>query len=317
MQLNKTTITFLGIVSFCLISACSDDKHESEHGHESKQVKNDNTDNKPEVEIKSQKLTDGIYVLFGQGGNIGLSVGEDGAYIIDDQFAPLTGKINEAIDKITKEPVEYVINTHWHFDHTGGNENFGKEGAVIVAHENVHKRMSTRQEMKAFNRVVEPAPKVARPQVTYQKEMSLKLNNDNMRIIHVANAHTDGDSLIYFEEDNVLHMGDCYFNIGYPFIDIGSGGSIDGYINALETGVNLANDETQIIPGHGPMASKSDMATYVGMLKDIRNNVAELKADGKSLEAVIDAKPSKKYDAKNGKAFIKPEQIITAIYNSL
>ncbi len=272
---------------------------------------------RPEVEIKSQKLTDGIYVLFGRGGNIGLSVGEDGAYIIDDQFAPLSEKINSAIDKITKTPVKFVVNTHWHFDHTGGNENFGKEGAVIVAHENVHKRMSTRQEMKAFNRVVEAAPKVAQPSVTYQKEMSLKLNNDKMRIVHVANAHTDGDSLIYFEEDNVLHMGDCYFKIGYPFIDLGSGGSIDGYINALETGLALSNDKTQIIPGHGPMANKSELAAYTKMLKDIRKNVAELKADGKSLEATIAAKPSAKYDAKNGVAFIKPEQIVTAIYNSL
>ncbi len=272
---------------------------------------------RPEVEIKSQKLTDGIYVLFGRGGNIGLSVGEDGAYIIDDQFAPLSEKINSAIDKITKASVKFVVNTHWHFDHTGGNENFGKEGAVIVAHENVHKRMSTRQEMKAFNRVVEAAPKVAQPSVTYQKEMSLKLNNDKMRIVHVANAHTDGDSLIYFEEDNVLHMGDCYFKIGYPFIDLGSGGSIDGYINALETGLALSNDKTQIIPGHGPMANKSELEAYTEMLKDIRKNVAELKADGKSLEATIAAKPSAKYDAKNGVAFIKPEQIVTAIYNSL
>ncbi|NVJ65256.1 MAG: MBL fold metallo-hydrolase [Gammaproteobacteria bacterium] len=272
---------------------------------------------RPEVEIKVQKLTDGIYVLFGQGGNIGLSVGDDGAYIIDDQFAQLSDKINAAIDEITDAPVSYVINTHWHFDHTGGNENLGKEGATIVAHENVYQRLSTRQEMKAFNRVFEPAPKVAQPTVTYQKEMSLKLNNDNMRIVHVANAHTDGDSLIYFEEDNVLHMGDCYFKIGYPFIDLHSGGSIDGYIHALETGLSLANDETQIIPGHGPMASKADMTAYVAMLKDIRDKVAALKADGKSLEETIAAKPSAKYDEKNGKAFIKPEQILTSIYNSL
>ncbi len=272
---------------------------------------------RPEVEIKVQKLTDGIYVLFGQGGNIGLSVGDDGAYIIDDQFAQLSDKINHAIDEITDAPVSYVINTHWHFDHTGGNENMGKAGATIVAHENVYNRMSTRQEMPAFNRVFEPAPKVAQPKVTYQKEMSLKLNNDKMRMVHVANAHTDGDSLIYFEEDNVLHMGDCYFNIGYPFIDLDSGGSIDGYIKAQETGLKLANDETQIIPGHGPMASKADMTAYVAMLKDIRNNVAELKAAGKTLEETLAAKPSAKYDEKNGKAFIKPNQIVTAIYKSL
>ncbi len=268
-----------------------------------------------EVEIKTQKLTDGIYVLFGRGGNIGLSVGEDGAYIIDDQFAPLSDKINQAIDAITDAPVKFVVNTHWHGDHTGGNENFGKQGSTIVAHDNVHKRMSSKQNL--FGREINPAPKIAQPSVTYHKEMSLKLNSDKMRIVHVANAHTDGDSIVFFEQDNVLHMGDCYFNIGYPFVDTSSGGSIDGYINALETGLTLANDETQIIPGHGPMASKKDMAAYVKMLTEIRNNVAKLKQQGKSLQETIAAKPSEKFDEKNGKAFIKPEQIVTAIYNSL
>ncbi|NVK21171.1 MAG: MBL fold metallo-hydrolase [Kangiellaceae bacterium] len=268
-----------------------------------------------EVEIKAQQLTDGIYVLFGRGGNIGLSVGEDGAYIIDDQFAPLSDKISTAIKNITEQPVRFVINTHWHGDHTGGNENFGKQGAVIVAHDNVHQRMSTKQNL--FGREIEPAAKIAQPSVTYKEQMSLRLNNDNMRVYHVANAHTDGDSIIFFEQDNVLHMGDCYFNIGYPFVDTGSGGSIDGYIAALEKGLSLANDDTQIIPGHGPMANKEQMTQYVGMLKDIRNKVADLKVDGKSLEEVLAAKPSAKYDKENGQAFIKPEQIVTAIYNSL
>lgn len=272
---------------------------------------------KDEVKVKTQKLTDGIYVLFGRGGNIGLSVGEDGAYIIDDQFAELNEKINAAIDTITDQPISFVINTHWHFDHTGGNEAMGKSGATIVAHENVYKRMSTPQELKRFKRTFEPAPKVAQPKVTYQQEMSLKLNNDRMRIIHINNAHTDGDSIVFFEEDNVLHMGDCYFNIGYPFIDLESGGSINGYIRALETGLSLSNDETQIIPGHGPMATKKEMAAYVAMLKDIRNNIAESKAAGNSLEAVLKEKPSAKYDEKNGKVFIKPDEIVTAIYQSL
>ena len=272
-------------------------------------------DGQQEVEIKAQQLTDGIYVLFGRGGNIGLSVGDDGAYIIDDQFAPLSDKITEAIKGITEQPVRFVINTHWHGDHTGGNENFAKQGAVIVAHDNVHQRMSTKQSL--FGREIEPAAKIAQPSVTYKEEMSLYLNNDNMRVYHVANAHTDGDSIIFFEQDNVLHMGDCYFNIGYPFVDTGSGGSIDGLIAALEKGLSLANDETQIIPGHGPVTDKQQLTQHVAMLKDIRNKVADLKVDGKTLQEVLAAKPSAKYDEKNGQAFIKPDQIVTAIYDSL
>lgn len=271
----------------------------------------------PEITIKAQKLSDNIYVLFGQGGNIGLSVGEDGTYIIDDQFAPLTDKINASIKKITDQPVKFVVNTHWHFDHTGGNENFGKQGAVIVAHDNVHRRMKKGQDMKAIGRNIPAAPKAALPVITFDHEMSLQLNGDLMRAYHVENAHTDGDSIIFFEQDNILHMGDTYFNIGYPFVDLGSGGSIDGYIAALEKGLSLSDEQTQIIPGHGPMATKADMATYVAMLKDIRNKVAQLKASGKTLEEVIKAQPSKEYDAKNGKAFIKPGQIISFIYKSL
>lgn len=272
---------------------------------------------RPEVKIKTQQLSDGLYVLFGQGGNIGLSVGDDGVYIIDDQYAPLTEKINQAIDDITDQPVKFVINTHWHGDHTGGNENFGQAGATIVAHDNVRKRMASDQVMAFFDREVPASPDVALPVVTFDNELSLHLNDDNMRVYHVANAHTDGDAIIYFEKDNVLHMGDTYFNIGYPFIDTDSGGSINGYIAALEKGLALADGDTQIIPGHGPMATHADMTAYVAMLKNIKDKVARLKAEGKSLEQVIQAKPSAEYDEKNGQAFIKPDQIITFIYKSL
>ena len=272
---------------------------------------------RPEVTIKTQQLSDGLYVLFGQGGNIGLSVGDDGVYMIDDQYAPLTDKINHAIDAITEQPVKFVINTHWHGDHTGGNENFGKAGATIIAHDNVRKRMSSDQVMEFFDREVPASPEAALPVITFDNEFSLHLNDDNMRVYHVANAHTDGDAIIYFAKDNVLHMGDTYFNIGYPFIDTDSGGTIDGYIAALEKGLALSNDKTQIIPGHGPMATKKEMAEYVAMLKELRQNVAELKNEGKSLDDVIVAKPSAKFDAESGQAFIKPDQIVTFIYNSL
>ena len=270
-----------------------------------------------EVTIKTKQLSDGLYVLFGQGGNIGLSVGEDGVYIIDDQFAPLTEKINGAIAEITDQPVKFVINTHWHGDHTGGNENYGESGSVIVAHDNVRQRMSTDQVSTLSGRETPASPKAALPVVTFDSELSLHLNDDNMRVYHVSNAHTDGDAIIYFENDNVLHMGDTYFNIGYPFIDIGSGGTIDGYIAAVERGLSLANEETQIIPGHGPMSNKAELQAFADMLKDLRAKVAALKSDAKTLEEVIAAKPSAQYDAKSGQAFIKPDQIVTFIYKSL
>lgn len=271
----------------------------------------------PQVTIKTKQLSEGLYVLFGQGGNIGLSVGDDGVYIIDDQYAPLTPKINSAIDAVTDKPVRFVINTHWHGDHTGGNENFGKAGAVIVAHDNVRKRMSTKQVMEAFGRDVPASPKAALPVITFDNELSLHFNDDNMRIYHVANAHTDGDAIIYFENDNILHMGDAYFNIGYPFIDVGSGGSIDGYIKAVERGLSLADAETKIIPGHGPLSNKAELQEFREMLKALRDKVAKLKDEGKTLEQVIAAKPSADYDAENGQAFIKPDQMVTFIYTSL
>jgi glyoxylase-like metal-dependent hydrolase (beta-lactamase superfamily II) len=272
---------------------------------------------RPEVTIKTQKLTDGLYVLFGQGGNIGLSVGDDGVYIIDDQYAPLTDKINHAIDDITDQPVKFVINTHWHGDHVGGNENFGKSGSIIVAHDNVRKRMNSEQISTLSGKKTPASPKDALPVVTFDSELSLHLNNDKMRVYHVAKAHTDGDAIIYFEKDNVLHMGDTYFNIGYPFIDTGSGGTIDGYIAAVERGLELSDDKTQIIPGHGPMSNKAELTEFSNMLKDLRSKVSKLKSAGKSLEEVLAAKPSAEYDAENGQAFIKPDQIVTFIYNSL
>lgn len=295
----KQTITAVGLMLFCSSQAFA---HAGvEH----------------EVEVKAQKLTDGLYVLFGQGGNIGLSVGEDGVYMIDDQYGRLSDKIKATISEVTEQPVSYIINTHWHGDHVGGNENFARSGTVIVAHDNVRQRMSTGLEMSSLGRKVEPSPEGALPVITFDSELSLHLNGDEMRVYHVANAHTDGDAIIYFANDNVLHMGDTYFNIGYPFIDVSSGGTVDGYIAAVEKGLSLADDDTQIIPGHGPMSNKKEMSEFVAMLKDLRNAVAELKNKGMSLEDVLAAKPSAKYDEENGKNFIKPDQIVTFIYQTL
>ena len=184
------------------------------------------------VDIKTTQLSDSVYMLTGRGGNVGVSVGADGVFRIDDQFAPLSTKIQAAIAEISDQPVKYVLNTHWHGDHTGGNENFGTNGAVIVSHENVRKRLSTKQFMKAFGREVPAAPDTALPVITFSNDATFHFNDTEIRVMHLPLAHTDGDSGVFFAEANVLHLGDTFFNGFYPFIDQGSGGSLEGITNA-------------------------------------------------------------------------------------
>ncbi|WP_262693487.1 MBL fold metallo-hydrolase [Kordiimonas aquimaris] len=249
-----------------------------------------------DVKITTQKLTDTVYVLFGAGGNIGVSVGEDGVFIIDDQFAPLTERIKAAIAELSDQPIRFAINTHFHGDHTGGNENLGKEGTVIVAHDNVRVRMSQSAFNRTFNRRSEAKPKAALPVVTFNDRASLHLNGDTARMHHVRRAHTDGDSIVEFEKDNVLHMGDTFFVGRFPFIDVDSGGTIDGVIGSTKTAIAIADDNTQVIPGHGPVTDREGLRAYLKMLEDSRDRVAKLKADGKTLDEIRAAKPLADYE---------------------
>lgn len=267
------------------------------------------------VEIKATALRGATHMLTGAGGNMVASAGSDGVFIIDDQFAPLAGKIRAAVGKLSDKPLRFVINTHWHGDHTGGNEPLGKAGAVIVAHENVRKRMSVGQLLRGS--MVPPAADAALPVVTFASDLSLHLNGDDVRVHHVAHAHTDGDALVKFERANVLHMGDVYFNGLYPFIDAESGGSIDGFLAAVDKGLALSDDTTIVVPGHGPASNRNELATYGAMLKGYRDRIAAMKATGKSLAEVIAAKPTAATDEALGKAFIKPDQLVTAIYQTL
>lgn len=268
------------------------------------------------VTIRAEQVAEGLYMLQGSGGNIGLSFGEDGAFLIDDQYAPLSEKITAAVRELTDGEIRFVINTHWHGDHTGGNENFGNSGAVIVAHDNVHKRMSTEQVMAFFNSTVPAAPDAALPVLTFNDRVTLRLNGDDVSAIHTPHAHTDGDAIIHFRQANVLHMGDTFFNIGYPFIDVDSGGGIHGLIRAVNKGLMLADENTRVIPGHGPLTDRAGLMAYRDMLVTARDAVLALKTAGKSLEETIAAKPTAALDAENGQAFIKPDQIVTFIYNS-
>lgn len=267
-----------------------------------------------EVKIKVNKLTESIYMLVGQGGNIAVFVGEDGVFMIDDQFAPLTAKILTAIKTITNKPVRYLINTHWHGDHTGGNLNMAKEGAIIVSHENVRKRMSMDQVIRGQKR--KGAPKKALPVITFTEDLMYHFNGDDVLISHIHDAHTDGDAFVYFTNNNVLHMGDAYFQGKFPYIDTNSGGTIDGYIAGIEKAIMVSDENTIIVPGHGKTAKKSELKPYLEMLKILRSRVqAEIKK-GKTLQEVVSNKSiTAKYASFSG--WITEERIKTAIYTSL
>ena len=268
------------------------------------------------VEIKVERIAPGVAVLFGAGGNVGLSYGEDGNIIVDDQYAPLSEKIERAIREVDRDPVRFVINTHWHFDHTGGNENFGKAGAVILAHDNVRRRMSTEQFIAALNAKVPASPKAALPVVTFADGVTLHLNGDTLHVIHVENAHTDGDSLVHWQKADVLHMGDTFFHkASFPFVDLSSGGSIDGLIAAVGKALTLAGPRTKIIPGHGPMATRADLLAYRAMLVDVRAKVAAGLRAKRSLAQIQATKPAARYGMPDG--FIGPDKFVEAVYNSL
>ncbi len=269
------------------------------------------------VEIKAEKVADGVYMLTGAGGNIGLSVGKDGAYVIDDQFAPLSDKILAAVKTITPNPVRFVVNTHVHGDHVGGNENMAKAGAILVAHENVRKRMSVEQFNATFNRKTPPAPEAALPVVTFTDGVTFHWNGDEIRVTHVAPAHTDGDAYVRFSKADVVHMGDLLFNGTYPFVDVSSGGRIDGVIAAADQVLAETGEKTRIIPGHGPLATRADLQTYRDTLKTLRDRIARLKAEGKSRDEVIAAKPTTDHDAKWGAGFMKGDVFTGLVYDSL
>ncbi len=269
------------------------------------------------VEVKVIPVAEGIYMLTGAGGNIGLSVGSDDAFIVDDQYAPLTPKIKAAIATVTQRPVRFVLNTHWHGDHTGGNEAMAASGSVVVAHDNVRRRMSAEQFIAAFNQRVPASPRGALPVVTFSDTVTFHVNGETIRALHVRNAHTDGDAIVWFGTANVMHLGDTFFNGMYPYIDLSTGGSIDGMIAAVNFALARGNGSTRIIPGHGPLASRADLMRYRDLLVTARTRVARMVAQRLTLAQVVAAKPLAEYDAQWGNGFINPERFVTSIYTSV
>ena len=296
--ISRTFAALLLATSSLALSACSESNAQE-------------SDRFAKVEIKAEPLADGIAVLFGAGGNIGVSYGPDGTVLIDDQFAPLTGKINAAVKDLGAEPVKYLINTHWHGDHTGGNENLGRSGVLIMAHDHVRDRL-----IKG-NDSTPPAAPEALPVVTYHDGIKLHLNGDEIRVQHMSHGHTDGDSVVFWKNANVVHMGDLFFNkVTLPFIDLSSGGNARGVLAAADKVLAMVDDDTKIIPGHGPMANKADLTTYRDMLKSVIGTVEKAQGEGKSLAQVQAMKPAAQWDV-NPDAFIKGDAFVEAVYKSL
>lgn len=261
--------------------------------------------------LKTIKVADRIYMLQGNGGNIGLSVGKSGAFLIDDQFAPIVPQIKAAVAKLSETPVKFVVNTHWHGDHTGGNERLGKAGALIYAHDNVRKRMTADQLRKQVKNKT-----AALPVVTFDQTLTFHWNDETIHAFHVARAHTDGDAIIHFKQANVVHMGDVMFNGRFPFIDVKSGGSIDGLIAAVTRVLAMVDDKTKIIPGHGDLASRADLKNYLAMLTTVSGRIGKLVAAGKSEQEVVDSKPCAEYEKEWTWGFINAEKFTKAIFLS-
>jgi glyoxylase-like metal-dependent hydrolase (beta-lactamase superfamily II) len=269
------------------------------------------------VQIETQQVGNGLYMLIGSGGNIALSTGPDGSVLVDTQYAPLNAKILAAVRAAGGGDVKYVINTHWHGDHTGGNEPLGKAGAVIIAHNNVLTRLSSEQFMAAFNQRVPPAPAAARPVITFPTRTTFHLNGNVVNVVHVENAHTDGDSIVHFTRSNVIHTGDTYMKDVYPFIDVGSRGSIDGFIASADAVLSRSDASTKIIPGHGALANRADMQRFHDMLVAVRGKIQALIDQGMSEDEVVAAGPTAEFDAAWGQGFMNPENFTRFSYQSL
>ncbi|HTG77074.1 MAG TPA: MBL fold metallo-hydrolase [Steroidobacteraceae bacterium] len=270
------------------------------------------------VEITSQRLRPGLHVLMsGRNGNIGVWNGADGIVVIDDSLAPLAPRVAEAIGRIAEGPIRFVINTHWHPDHTGGNELLGKSGGVVVAHENVRTRLSEEQFIALLDMRVPPAPAGALPVVTFDDSVTLYLNGDRLDVVHVSDAHTDGDAVLWWQAANVVHTGDVYLSGTYPFVDLDSGGTLAGLVAALEAILARVNDATLIIPGHGPMSNRRELSDYRDMIVTVGRRIREGVESGRNLEEVLASRPTAEFDARYGQGFMTPTRLVGILYRDL
>lgn len=272
-----------------------------------------------EVQVGAERLTEKLYMLWDSGGkgNTVILTGDDGVLMIDTKVEESIDKLLAKIKELSEKPIRFAILTHWHFDHVGGNEKVAKTGATIIAHENVRKHMGIEHDMKILNTKVPPSPEIARPVVTFKKEITFHLNGEDVKVFHLEPGHTDGDSVIYFKNANVIHMGDLYFEGLYPYIGIYSGGSINGMIKVINQILPMIDENTKVVPGHGPVSNKARLQKYVSMLTTIRDNVSWLMKEGNTMDQVIAAKPTQAFDKKWGKGFLPPDQFAKLVYMDL
>lgn len=271
----------------------------------------------PEVKLYVEKVEENLYIISGHGGNTGVFVGKDGFLVIDTKDGSVNNEIKTKFSEISNKPVRFVINTHWHYDHTGGNASMGNAGAIIIAHENVYKRMNEEQYMEFFDRKVPSAPKSALPILTFTKDLTFYINDEEIHVFHLAPGHTDGDVVIHFRKSNVIHMGDLYFNGFYPYICISSGGSINFMIDVINQILPMINNKTRVIPGHGPLSNKDELKEYLDMLNQIRNEIAQQIKSGKTREEIIESKPTQKFDEEWGDGFLNPNKFVELVYKDL
>lgn len=272
-----------------------------------------------EVTFQSTELAHGIYMIEGVGGfgggNIGVLTGDDGVVLVDDSFPPFTDAILKAVDEVAGAPVDFVVNTHVHGDHLGGNETLGKQGTHIVAHDNVLVRL-LKDGIPSGPDTMAPAPPEALPVLTFADAVTFHLNGQAAYVFHVEHAHTDGDAVIHFKDADVIHMGDVFFHEVFPFIDLDNGGSIDGYIAAQEKVLAMAGESTKIIPGHGPLASRADLEASIAMLKDARAKIGAMMKDGKTVEEILEAGPLAEYESQSW-SFITTERMIRQLHRGM
>ena len=268
------------------------------------------------VQIETVKVTENVYMLVGAGGNIGVFAGENGVLLVDSQFSQLMEKIKAAIAAVNPGPVRFLINTNWHYDHVYGNEPLGKAGAVIIGHENTWKRMTSEQTYPEFEFKQPPAAAAALPVVTFLDSLTLHFNGDTMRVLYIENAHSDADVLVFAPRANVMQTGDLYFSSGYPFIDISHGGSVDGMIAAAGQILEVIDENTKVIPGHGPLSDRAGVEQYKNMMVTVRERIAKLIKEGKTIEEVLAAKPTADFDEARGLG-LPAEMFVKIVYSGL
>ncbi len=270
------------------------------------------------IEYRSEKLTDSLFVLFGAGGNIAVLTGPDGALVVDSDVVDMSSKLRGVLAMVSDKPVRFLVNTHFHFDHTGGNPTLGRSGVVIIAQDNVRKRLMARQVINLGSDIaIEPTPPEGLPIVTFENGLSLHVNSEDIAVNHVEHGHTDSDAFVFFAKANVLHTGDLMMSIGYPFVDAGNGGSLAGLIAGHERALALCNEKTRVIPGHGPIVGKAELQVYHDMLVTIWQRIAGQVKKGRTLEQILATKPTQEFDERWGKGFITPQALVQRAFIEL